>query len=113
MNVVTSVLKALTSRAVGSASSAMVATGSPINWGTGIWAMLVYYAYDDTRVGQGIDFASDSEGIGGGLNAEFLGIPMQRDDVAADDRDKRGIIQLYSEVLEVKNVVQGFGKVIQ
>jgi len=82
-----------------------LATGSPKNWGTGIWAMLEYYAYDNTRVGQGIDLASDSEGIGGGFNAEFLGVPLQRDDVAVDNRDKQGIVQLYSKVLEVKNVV--------
>src|SRR5258706_5212975 len=113
MNVVMSVLKALTSRAVGSVSSAMVATGSLINWGMGMWAMLIHYTDDDTRVGQGVDFASDSEGIGSRLNTQFFLVPMQWDDVAADDRDKRGIIQLYSEVLEVKNVVQGFGKVIQ
>ncbi|SRR5258706_9845725 len=113
MNAVTSILKALTSRAVGSASSVMVAVGSLINWGTGIWAMLVYYAYDDTRVGQGVDLASDSKRVGGSLNTQFLSVPMQWDDVTVDDRDKRGIVQLYSKVLEVKNVVQGFGKVIQ
>ncbi len=105
MNVVMSVLKALTSRAEGSASSPMVAIGSAINWGMGMWAMLVDHAYDDTGIGQGVDLASDSEGVGSGLNTQLLGVPMQWDDITADDRDKWGIVQLYSEVLEVKNVV--------
>src|SRR5258706_16365325 len=100
MNAVTSVLKALTSRTVGSASSAMVAIGSAINWGTGIWARLGYYAYNDTRVGQDIDLARDSEGGGGGRNADFLGVPMQGDAVAADNGNKRGTGQLYSKVVE-------------
>src|SRR5258706_3246731 len=100
MNVVMSVLKALTSRAVGSVSSAMVATGSPINWGMGMWAMLIHYMDDDTGVGQGVDLAGDSKGVGGSFNAEFLRVPTQWDDVTADDRDKRGSVKLYSEVLE-------------
>ncbi len=75
--------------------------------------MLIHYTDDDTGVGQGVDLASDSEGVGSGLNMQLLGVPMQWDDVTADDREKQGIVQLYSEVLEVKNVVQGFSKVIQ
>ncbi len=60
---------------------------------------------DNTGIGQGIDLAGDSKGVGDGFNAEFLLVPIQWDDVTADDRDKRGSVKLYSEVSEVKNVV--------